>query len=238
MVDRRRIIGSHSPNSHQPREMNAFQDSVVVSMKISFLICTFFFLIGLVSNLIGYIHAFIFLSIMFSLFSIWDRNNRYKEIIYFDNGKMQHQISMKNGISDGHSISWYRNGNTKSITYFENGKPHGKCIIWHENGKKKMEKYYKNGIKHGKFKCWDENGVRLGEGDVVNGLPHGISITYDSNGLKIIEATFKYGVLHGHKTHFKNGFVEFVEIFENGNRIDVLNNYMSSIIEYKSIYIN
>ena len=46
MVDRRNIIGSHSPNSHQPREMNAFQDSVVVSMKISFLICTFFFFKG------------------------------------------------------------------------------------------------------------------------------------------------------------------------------------------------
>ena len=101
-----------------------------------------------------------------------------------------------------------------------------------------MEKYYKNGIKHGKFKCWDENGVRLGEGNVVNGLPHGISITYDSNGLKIIEETFKYGVLHGHKTHFKNGFFAFVEIFENGNRIDVLNNYMSSIIEYQPKYIN
>ena len=142
MDDRRRTIGCNPLNSHQPREMNAFKDSVVVSMKISFLICTFFFLIGLGSNFNGYIHAFIFLSIMFSLFSIWDRNNRYKEIIYFDNGKKQHQISMKNGISDGQSISWYRNGNKKSITYFEYGKPHGKCIIWHENGKKKMEKYF------------------------------------------------------------------------------------------------
>jgi antitoxin component YwqK of YwqJK toxin-antitoxin module len=129
----------------------------------------------------------------------------------------------------------------KSVYYTKDtNKPYSGPVfsLYEVGGQKKSEGNLKDGEKNGLWTFWNENGVRLGEGDVVNGLPHGISITYDANGLKIIEETFKYGVLHGHKTHFKNGFVEFVEIFENGNRIDVLNNYMSSIIEYKPKYIN
>ncbi len=77
---------------------------------------------------------------------------------YYENGNLEYEVEVRNGIPDGISRYWDENSHLVNITYYENGKLHGLSIS-----------YFPNGIISSKVKYF-------------YGQNHGINETYHSNG--------------------------------------------------------
>jgi antitoxin component YwqK of YwqJK toxin-antitoxin module len=60
---------------------------------------------------------------------------------YYDSGKKESEIHMKDGLYDGVSTSWYESGNKKAETLYKNDTLK-MDTFWFENGTKKYEIHY------------------------------------------------------------------------------------------------
>lgn len=86
-----------------------------------------------------------------------------KESFFYPDGQLRMEGEYKEGVKDGHWISFYNNGNKWSEGYYTKGINNGKTITWHENGQKYYEGSYDNGKRSGIWKFWDENGEFIKE---------------------------------------------------------------------------
>ena len=69
-------------------------------------------------------------------------------------------LSLKGGIPNGPTTSYYKNGKKAGEGNLKNGRPDGLMTEWYENGKKKKEENYKIGKRDGVFTEWYENGQK------------------------------------------------------------------------------
>jgi hypothetical protein len=76
------------------------------------------------------------------LFLIRQRVER--EVSYYKNGQLKHQVILKNGKYDGLWIDYFENGSIHAKTDFEDGKKNGKNIIYYENGNIHQENKFKD----------------------------------------------------------------------------------------------
>ena len=86
-----------------------------------------------------------------------------KRKMYFESGKIQMEMDMKDGLPHGHFIRYYENGNKQMEGDARDGKLHGHQTAWYENGQKKGDGEYQDGEQMPGWKDWDENGKPVGE---------------------------------------------------------------------------
>lgn len=124
-----------------------------------------------------------------------------KVIKRFENGKLEFEVSWKDGLQHGMSVSWRKNGRKHSEANFLNGKHHLQYTYWDEKGQVRGQINFKNGIKDGFSKFWYKNGNR-------------ISVEFYEKGLLSIPRTYWYedGKLKSEKLDFSKLSPE--ELFE------------------------
>ena len=76
----------------------------------------------------------------------------------YENGKLEHEISYKNGKIEGLAKEYYPNGKLKSEENYVDGQLNGKAITYYENGNIEYEENYKDGKLEGEIVFYDENG--------------------------------------------------------------------------------
>ena len=81
-----------------------------------------------------------------------------KRKTYFESGKIQMEMDLKDGLPHGHFVRYYENGNKQMEGDARDGKLHGHQIAWYENGQKKGEGEYPGDIQMLGWKDWDEEG--------------------------------------------------------------------------------
>src|SRR3990172_576197 len=85
-----------------------------------------------------------------------------KRKTYFESGKIQMEMDLKDGLSHGHFIRYYENGNKQMEGDARDGKLHGHQTAWYENGQKKGEGKYRDDAQLPGWKDWDEGGKLIG----------------------------------------------------------------------------
>ena len=91
---------------------------------------------------------------------------RYKDLkdgtyeFTYDSGKIESEITIKNGNFEGFTKGYYENGNKKYFGEYKNSKPHSLWTTWYESGVKESSGMLKNGKKVGWSKIWYENGQK------------------------------------------------------------------------------
>ena len=96
---------------------------------------------------------------------------------YFENGQLQHEINLKDGINDGSSTGWYENGQIESTGNYKDGKEDGIHKYYESDGTLSSKTNYKNGLKNGLWKSYD-NGRLLWEENYKDGIKDGLSRIY------------------------------------------------------------
>lgn len=98
------------------------------------------------------------------------KGGEYIKQIYFDNGNLKSEISLKNKKKNGLAINYYETGKVHlKVTYKDNIKE-GKSIWFYENGQKYRENNYVDNLKNGIEKYYYDNGLIQSEQTFLNGI--------------------------------------------------------------------
>ena len=127
---------------------------------------------------------------------------------FYENGKKEFEVTIKDGKEDGLVVKWHKNGQKKAEVNRLAGKPEGIHWEWYESGQKRGEINWKNGKKNGIQTQWHENGNKKSVLNFNEGKPDGLFLSWYENGQKLAELNFKEG---------KNVGI-YVEWHENGQK--------------------
>lgn len=86
------------------------------------------------------------------------RRNIQREVSYYENGQLKHQVILKNGKYDGLAIYYFESGKVQSKVYWKDGRKHGKSVIYFENGNVRQENQYVEGTRCCISKDYTEDG--------------------------------------------------------------------------------
>jgi len=120
---------------------------------------------------------------------------------YFDNGKLQNEITYKNSRPNGHAKIYYKNGNLKEEGMWMGNKWTGDYKYYHENGEMYHEfAYNEKGKREGDQKYYYDNGQVMIEGAWKEGKESGVIKEYYENGDIRSEKFFDGGTLDASST--------------------------------------
>ena len=121
--------------------------------------------------------------VYFSCTSVSDKN-KFSEIkkTYYDNGNIQSQSALVNGILNGETIYWNENELLISKANYSNNLLHGKWTEYFENGNIKHIIKYHYGLKNSSEIWYFENGNVKSEDIFENGVKVSETIRWDING--------------------------------------------------------
>ena len=90
---------------------------------------------------------------------------------FYDNGKKQHEGTLKDGKHSGLFTWWRENGQKGYEWNYKNGEKHGLQTSWYDydNGLKNVEVTYKDGVRDGLYTMWYENGQKQSDGTWKDG---------------------------------------------------------------------
>jgi antitoxin component YwqK of YwqJK toxin-antitoxin module len=80
------------------------------------------------------------------VYTLGDSNERVKEELYYENGKLDYVGTYKNGVEHGDWIYYWPNGKMKSFEHYERGLEEGIAYDCDENGQKTIEYHYRKGV--------------------------------------------------------------------------------------------
>ena len=151
---------------------------------------------------------------------------------YFDDGKIQRQFGVKNGLTDGayrsyhangaiaikgtckkgkengFTKSFYENGNVQATVHYKDGQKDGVLENFYESGNIKLREHYKNGAKNGLVENFYENGKIKTFAIFKNDVLDGTLQEYSENGNVLWEIPYKDGKKEGvAKDYHENGSV-------------------------------
>jgi antitoxin component YwqK of YwqJK toxin-antitoxin module/pimeloyl-ACP methyl ester carboxylesterase len=89
--------------------------------------------------------------------------------LYFPNGNIRKEFSVKDGKYDGPTVSFYENGKKSNEVHYKQGTLDGSSSSWYLNRQKKTEFTYKSGTLAGSFIKWDYKGYKVFEKEYVPG---------------------------------------------------------------------
>lgn len=157
--------------------------------------------------------------------------------VYDEKGNLTAQISYKNGVLHGDSITYFPDGIEKRIVPYEDGVIEGILIEKHENGSAYISTTFKKGQKQGKSTGYFMQGGLLFEEEYVDDLllngyyynPQGkiISKVQDGQGFRSIfkgnalnyVVQVQHGFVEGNVKEFtKNGEVQSIYHIKNGKK--------------------
>ncbi|TSJ40155.1 toxin-antitoxin system YwqK family antitoxin [Fluviicola chungangensis] len=118
--------------------------------------------------------------------------NEMKVACYYKTGKKSMEHLRKNGLIEGHYITYHENGKTWEDESFLHGEQHGKSIEYNELGKKIKEADYLKGELHGKYLKYNQAGTLVYEANYRFGELNGDTKEYNADG-KLIRIITYYG---------------------------------------------
>lgn len=132
------------------------------------------------------------------------KNGAYS--IYYKNGELWEQGTMKDGLQQGKLQKWYKNKQLAEDHQMVNGKIEGKYIRYYDNGQKHKEFFYKNGKLEGAYKKWWKDNTVAEDHQMVNDKIEGKYLRYYEDGQKHKFFFYKNGKLEGTcQTWYSNG---------------------------------
>jgi antitoxin component YwqK of YwqJK toxin-antitoxin module len=124
--------------------------------------------------------------------------------MYYEDGKMKHELTYKRNQPNGHAKFYYRNGKVSEEGLWKSGKWHGEYVVYHENGNKKYEWNYTNGKRTGEQKYFHENGKPYIVGNWDGGRETGEQKEWDEKGNLVATRVYdEPGVMNAEKSVFK-----------------------------------
>lgn len=111
-------------------------------------------------------------------------------ITYYEDGMVQMEMKVLNGLLDGVTKVFYPNGTQKEQRWYHEGEMDSLWINWSEKGIKVAEARYKKGIKDGYWYIWDEKGVLRYQMFYREGKKAGIWYIWDEKGKLISEKNY------------------------------------------------
>lgn len=108
---------------------------------------------------------------------------------YYENGKVDAEYSVENGIQNGMTKLYYKTGELDSEIPFVDGLEQGIAKTYYKNGNVDTEMYYEKGSPEGIAKWYYETGELEAEFPYVAGNRHGVANYYDKKG-KIVNQEF------------------------------------------------
>lgn len=67
-------------------------------------------------------------------------------VSYYENGQLNHEVTLKDGQPEGLGVTYYRSGAVMSKTYWKDGQRHGPSTFYYESGTVRQERYFEKGI--------------------------------------------------------------------------------------------
>lgn len=74
------------------------------------------------------------------------RRDVKREVSYYENGNIKHQVLLKDGKYDGLWIDYVEDGRVRAKTEYQDGRKHGESIIYYRNGNIFQVNKYRNGV--------------------------------------------------------------------------------------------
>ena len=90
-----------------------------------------------------------------------DEKITYKQISYFDDGKISFQGEFKDNERDGRWESFFMSGSLKTVNNYDKGEFYGEYLQYHENGQVSLEGEYKNGKPFGEWTFYNDKGEKV-----------------------------------------------------------------------------
>lgn len=152
---------------------------------------------------------------------VYDQNGKENGpySIYYDNGELWEQGTMKDGENHGNLKKWYNNKQLAEDHQIVNGNIEGKFVRYYDDGQLWKEFHYKDGELHGAYKKWWKNGQVAEDHQMVNGLIDGEYIRYYDNGQMWRKFSYKNGDLIGEATTWwANGQMASKCDYSSGNK--------------------
>lgn len=118
--------------------------------------------------------------------------NEMKVACYYKTGKKSMEHTRKNGLIEGHYVTYHENGKTWEDENYLHGEQHGKSFEYNEQGKKTKEADYQKGELHGKLLEYNNAGVLVYEANYRFGELHGEAKEYNAAG-KLTRIITYYG---------------------------------------------
>jgi antitoxin component YwqK of YwqJK toxin-antitoxin module len=111
-------------------------------------------------------------------------------VTYFEDGGVQMEMKIRNGLLDGVTKIFYLSGIQKEQRYYHEGEMDSLWINWSELGVKVGEARYKKGTKDGFWYIWDEKGVLRYKMFYREGKKAGIWYIWDEQGKLVSEKNY------------------------------------------------
>ncbi len=118
--------------------------------------------------------------------------NEMKVSSYYKTGKKSMEHFRKNGLIEGHYMTYHENGKTWEDESYLHGEQHGKSLEYNEMGKKIKDVNYLKGELHGKYMKYNDAGTLIYEAEYRFGELNGEAKEYNTNG-KLIRIITYYG---------------------------------------------
>ena len=118
--------------------------------------------------------------------------NEMKVACYYKTGKKSMEHTRKNGLIEGHYITYHENGKMWEDESYLHGEQDGKSLEYNELGKKIKEANYLKGELHGKYMKYNQAGVLIYEANYRFGELNGEEKEYNAEGT-LIRITTYYG---------------------------------------------
>lgn len=114
---------------------------------------------------------------------------------YYENGKIESEGNYRNGNLEGKYTTYFKNGKIKRVSYYKKGELDGERIVYWSNGKIKRATEFKNGKLHGKFTCYYKSGNIEYQSNYVEDIREGIAIQFSESGKILSRVLFKNGAI-------------------------------------------
>jgi antitoxin component YwqK of YwqJK toxin-antitoxin module len=176
---------------------------------------------------------------------IYDNQNGLKQI-FDDNGNLESEYTLKDGVANGSTHAYYPNGKLKITFNYIDGKKQGISREYEENGDLTAEYNYLNGEPNGNFKIYENNKLKL-IGSLLNGKRNGQFKVYNEEGRIYKEYDIKSDLPEGNYVEYyydegkllykvkgfylnneKTGKWQTIKITENGSEIIEFNTYIKN----------
>jgi antitoxin component YwqK of YwqJK toxin-antitoxin module len=129
-----------------------------------------------------------------SIRDIVDGNQIYNLKIYYTNGQLKEDATIRNKKLEGYYAKWYETGLKWCEGVFTNSLENGPWREWFTTGELEKEYHYVNGKEHGIQKVYYKNGKLHSQYPYVNGNCHGTVTYWSEDGIVISTKNYNNGV--------------------------------------------
>lgn len=112
------------------------------------------------------------------------------------------KVSLKNGLQDGVTETYFPDGSIKAYTEMVQGEPHGTCRAYYPNGTLGKEQVFYAGRAEGEKKEWYESGELKRKSYFYSGIQDDVASTFYKNGSVKIETHYEGGAKNGEEKFF------------------------------------